>query len=94
MIKKCNVILHNTAALVVDYEGKMIQLPYVKDVCDIVYVKLESGKYLISSEKEYEDSLKSKDTKRGKKVNLNKNTLIKEHVESEAVENETDEMSE
>lgn len=94
MIKKCNVILHNTAALVVDYEGKMIQVPYIKDVGNVVYVKYENGRYLISSEREYEDSLKSKDTKKAKRVNLNKNALIKEHVESEAVENETDEMSE
>lgn len=57
MIKKCNVILHNSACTVVDYDGKQLQLPFLTNL-DVVYVKFENQRYEIVSEKDYENSQK------------------------------------
>ena len=92
MIKECKVLSCNPFLniIVVDFDGLHIQMTgkIDKDV-GAIYVKYENGVATISSKEDYEKSLKPKAVKKPKKVEA-----IEEIVESEAVENETDEASE
>ena len=92
MIKECKVLSCNPFLniIVIDFDGKTIQMTgkIDKDV-KTIFVKYENGVATISSKEDYEKSLKPKAVKKPKKVEA-----IEEIVESEAVENETDEISE
>ena len=92
MIKECKVLSCNPFLniIVIDFDGKTIQMTgkIDKDV-KTIFVKYEDGVATISSKEDYEKSLKPKAVKKPKKVEA-----IEEIVESEAVENETDEISE
>ena len=63
--------------------------PFKTDGRKTVYLKYENGIATVSSKEDYEKSLKPKAEKKSKKV-----YTIDEVVESEAVKNETDEISE
>ena len=92
MIKECKVLSCNPFLniIVIDFGGKTIQMTgkIDKDI-KTIFVKYEDGVATISSKEDYEKSLKAKAVKKPKKVET-----IEEIVESEAVENETDEISE
>ena len=92
MIKECKVLSCNPFLniIVIDFDGKTIQMTgkIDKDV-KTIFVKYEDGVATISSKEDYEKSLKPKAVKKPKKVEA-----IEEIVESEAVKNETDEISE
>lgn len=92
MIKECKVLSCNPFLniIVIDFDGKTIQMTgkVDKDI-KTIFVKYEDGIATISSKEDYEKSLKPKAVKKPKKVEA-----IEEIVESEAVENETDEISE
>ena len=92
MIKECKVLSCNPFLniIVIDFDGKTIQMTgkIDKDV-KTIFVKYEDGVATISSKEDYEKSLKPKAVKKPKKVEA-----IEEIVESEAVENETDAISE
>ena len=92
MIKECKVLSCNPFLniVVIDFDGKTIQMTgkIDKDV-KTIFVKYEDGVATISSIEDYEKSLKPKAAKKPKKVET-----IDEVVESEAVENETDAISE
>ena len=92
MIKECKVLSCNPFLniIVIDFDGKTIQMTgkIDKDV-KAIFVKYENGVATISSKEDYEKSLKPKVVKKPKKVEA-----IEEVVESEAVENETEEISE
>lgn len=92
MIKECKVLSCNPFLniIVIDFDGKTIQMTGKIDKdTEIIFVKYEDGVATISSKEDYEKSLKIKVSKKPKKVET-----IDEIVESEAVENETDEISE
>lgn len=92
MIKECNVLSCNPFlnSLVVDFDGLHIQMTgNIDKDARTIYVKYENGMATISTKEDYEKSLKPKAVKKPKKVET-----IDEVVESEAVENETDEISE
>ena len=92
MIKECAVLSCNPFlnSLVVDFDGLHIQMTgNVDKDTKTVYVEYENGVATIFSKEDYEKSLKPKATKKPKKVET-----IDKVVESEAVENETDEISE
>lgn len=92
MIKECKVLSCNPFLniIVIDFDGKTIQMTgkIDKDI-KTIFVKYEDGVATISSKEDYEKSLKPKAVKKPKKVET-----IDEVVESEAVEDETDEISE
>lgn len=88
MIKECKVILHNSAVMVVDFGGTKVQLPATKINDKIVYVEYIDGKYSVVLKEDYEKSLKLKVSKKTKKVET-----VDKAVVSEAVKNETDEIS-
>ena len=92
MIKECKVLSCNPFLniIVIDFDGKTIQMTgkINKDV-KTIFVKYEDGIATISSKEDYEKSLNPKAFKKPKKVET-----IEEVVESDAVENETDEISE
>ena len=92
MIKECKVLSCNPFlnSLVVDFDGLHIQMTGKIDKdTETIYVKYEDGIATVSSKEDYERSLKPKTVKKPKKVET-----IDEVVESEAVENEADEISE
>ena len=92
MIKECKVLSCNPFLniIVIDFDGKIIQMTGMIDKnTKTIFVKYENGVATISSKEDYEKSLKPKMAKKPKKVEA-----IEEVVESEAVENETDEISE
>lgn len=92
MIKECKVLSCNPFLniIVIDFDGKTIQMTgkIDKDI-KTIFVKYEDGVATISSKEDYEKSLKPKAVKKPKKVEA-----IEKIVESEAVGNETDEISE
>ena len=92
MIKECKILSCNPFLniIVIDFDGKTIQMTGKIDKdTKTIFVKYEDGVATISSKEDYENSLKPKAVKKPKKVEA-----IDEIVESEAVENETDEISE
>ena len=92
MIKECKVLSCNPFLniIVIDFDGLHIQMKGKIDKdAETIYVKYEDGIATVSSKEDYEKSLKTKAVKKPKKVEA-----IEEIVESEAVENETDEISE
>mgnify|MGYP003302600230 CR=1 FL=1 len=92
MIKECKVLSCNPFLniIVIDFDGKTIQMTgKINKDTKTIYVKYEDGVATISSKEDYEKSLKPKTGKKSKKVET-----TNEVVESEAVENETDEISE
>lgn len=92
MIKECKVLSCNPFLniIVIDFDGKTIQMTGKIDKgVETIFVKYEDGIAIISSKEDCEKSLKPKAVKKPKKVEA-----IDEVVESEAVENETDEISE
>ena len=92
MIKECKVLSCNPFLniIVIDFDGKTIQMTgkIDKDI-KTIFVKYEDGVATVSSREDYEKSLKPKAVKKPKKVEA-----IEEIVESGAVENETEEISE
>ena len=54
MIKKCNVVLHNEAVMVIDFDGKKIQMPSVKCDTKDVFVEFKDNKYSLVTANEYE----------------------------------------
>lgn len=92
MIKECKVLSRNPFlnSLVINFDGLHIQMSgKIDDDVETIFVKYEDGVATISSKEDYEKSLKPKAVKKLKKVEA-----IEEIVESDAVENETDEISE
>ncbi len=92
MIKECKVLSCNPFLniIVVDFDGLHIQMTGKIDKdTEAIYVKYEDGIATISSREDYEKFSKPKAIKKPKKVET-----IDEVVESEAVKNETDEISE
>lgn len=94
MVKECKVILHNSAVIVVDFDGTHIQFPATKTKSEKVYVEYSDGKYTIATKEDYEKSLRSKTDKKSKKVKTTETDLVEEVVESETVADETDTISE
>lgn len=60
LIKECKVILENDDVMVVDFEGKKVQLTSNKLFSDIAYVKYDKGKYTLTDKLEYERLQKKK----------------------------------
>ena len=92
MIKECKVLFHNPhlRSILVDFDGMKIQFTGDIDVnTNTIYVKYEDGIASVASKEDYMKSAKPKAEKKSKKV-----YTTKEVVESEAVKNEADTISE
>lgn len=92
MIKKCEILLVNPHLniIVVDFDGMKIQFTGVVDEgVKTAYVEYVDGIAKIVSKDEYEKSLRPKAVKKTKSVDATNKV-----VESEAVKNETDILSE
>lgn len=94
MIEECVVVLQNEAVMVVDYDGTKIQFPATEEKLDVVYVGCTDGRYAITTKEDYEKSLKPKESKKQRKSKAIETDLVDEVVQSEAVKNEIDEISE
>lgn len=94
MIKACNIVLKNSAVTVVDFDGVKVQFPAIKSNSEFVYVEHKDDRYSIVSEEEYKNSLNIKVDKKPKKSKASEAGLAKEVVKSEAVKDETEEISE
>ena len=92
MIKECKVLSYNPFinSIVVDFDGLHIQMTGKIDKnVQTIHVRYENGVAVICEKADYKKSLKPKAVKKPKKVEA-----IKKIVKSEAVENETDKITE
>lgn len=93
MIKKCKVVLHNSAVAIADFDGINIQFPATKTDGDVVYVEHSDNRYIIVSKEDYEKSLKPKTDKKQRKIKATEIDLVEEVVETETVVDEADKTS-
>lgn len=89
MIKLCNVVLHNSAVTVVNFEGTNVQFPAIKSKSEYVYVEHKDNKYNIVSKEDFEKNLNSTNNKKSKK----KNEPIEDVIETEEPPTEIGELS-
>ncbi len=94
MIKECKITIQNSFSSVVMFDDIEVQVPTSFVVDGRAFVKYENGVYSVLNKEDYEKSLKTKVDKKSKKVKATETDLVDEVVESEAVKNETDEISE
>lgn len=94
MIKECKVTIQNSFSSVVMFDDIEVQVPTSFVVDGRAFVKYENGVYSVLNKEDYEKSLKTKVDKKPKKVKTTETDLVDEVVESEAVKNETNEISE
>lgn len=94
MIKECKVIIQNSFSSIVLFNDVEIQVPTSSVVDGIAFVKYENGVYSVLNKEDCENTLKPKADKRAKKVKATETDLVEEVVESEAVVDETDGISE
>lgn len=94
MIKECKVIIQNSFSSIVLFNDVEIQVPTSSVVDGIAFVKYENGVYSVLNKEDYEKSLRSKADKKSKKVKATETDLVEEVVESEAVVDETEIISE
>ena len=94
MIKECKVTIQNSFSSIVMFDDVEVQVPTNSVVNGVAYVKYENEIYSVANKEDYEKFLKPKADKKSKKVKTTETDLVEEVVESEAVVNETDEISE
>ena len=94
MIKECKVIIQNSFSSIVLFNDIEVQVPTSYVVDGRAFVKYENGVYSVLNKEDYENTLKPKADKRAKKVKATETDLVEEVVESEAVIDETDGISE
>ena len=94
MIKECKVTIQNSFSSVVMFDDIEVQVPTSFVVDGRAFVKYENGVYSVLNKEDYEKSLRPKTDKKSKKVKATETDLVEEVVESEAVKNETNEISE
>ena len=94
MIKECKVVMQNSFSSVVLFDGVNVQIPtsFVND--GVAFVKCEDGFYSVVSKEDYEKFLNLKTKKQSKNTKETEIDLSEKVVESEAVKDETDEVSE
>lgn len=88
MVKKCKILIHNSAVTVVDFDGTHIQFPPIETQDKEIYVEDMNGRYSVVSEEEYKKFLKPKVDKKSKKSKVNEADLVEEVVMSEVEEND------
>lgn len=94
MIKECKVIIQNSFSSIVLFNDVEVQVPTSYVVDGRAFVKYENGVYSVLNKEDYENTLKPKVVKNPKKVEATETDLVEEVVESEAVVDETDGISE
>ena len=94
MIKECKVAIQNSFSSIVMFDDIEVQVPTNFVVDGRAFVKYENGVYSVLNKEDYENTLKPKADKRAKKVKPTETDLVEEVVESEAVVDETDGISE
>ena len=94
MIKECKVIIQNSFSSIVLFNDIEVQVPTSYVVDGRAFVKYENGVYSVLNKEDYESTLKPKAIKKPKKVEATETDLVEEVVESEAVVDETDGISE
>ncbi len=58
MIKKCNVLMRNNLVMVVDFEGKKVQMPSDNGDEENIYIELQDNKFTVVSKEKYNSSLR------------------------------------
>lgn len=64
LIKECDVLQRNSEVIVVNYDGKLVQLPFDNSVSNKVYVMFNNNKYTLSNQTEFDKQAKKKTTKK------------------------------
>ena len=70
MIKECKVLLRNEYVMVIDFEGKKIQMPSDNSDSNIVFVKYENDRYSITDKLEEKKKIIPKKEKKVTEVEL------------------------
>ncbi|WP_394923558.1 hypothetical protein [uncultured Robinsoniella sp.] len=66
MIRECNVLMRNNLVMVVDFDGKKVQMPTDNSEEDKIYVELQNNKFTVTSKDKYDNF--SKPVKKEKAV--------------------------
>ena len=67
MVKKCKVLINNSAVTVIDYEGIKVQIPSVGRSADYINIIFENGHYIAVSDDYKEPEIKKTTSKKSKK---------------------------
>ena len=70
MIKECKVLLRNEYVMVIDFEGKKIQMPSDNSDSNTVFVKYENDRYSITDKLEEKKKIIPKKEKKVTEVEL------------------------
>lgn len=93
MVKKCRILIHNSAVTVVDFDGTHIQFPSIETQNKEIYVEDIDGRYSVVSEEEYKKFMRPKVDKKSKKSKVDEADLVEDVVVSEVEQNDLDETS-
>ncbi|MDU7030173.1 MAG: hypothetical protein E6357_21115 [Clostridiales bacterium] len=58
MIRECKVLMRNNLVMVVDFEGKEVQMPSDNGDEVNIYVELQDNKFTVVSKEKYDSSLR------------------------------------
>lgn len=58
MIRECKVLMRNNLLMVVDFEGKEVQMPSDNGNEENIYVELQDNKFTVVSKEKYDSSLR------------------------------------
>jgi len=47
MVKKCEVLINNEAVTVINFDGREVQIPSIKNDIDYVNILYKDGKYIV-----------------------------------------------
>lgn len=91
MTKECKVLLRNQYVMVVDFDGKEIQMPSDHADKDTVFVKYENDRYSITCKLEEEKKpTKAKPVSRAKKQKKVTEVELADDVTTEEQKNESE----
>lgn len=86
MIKSCNIKVNNEAITVIEFDGKLVQIPSIHNKSvDKIDVLFENGRYTVVDDiySEIENKSVRKTTTKIRKKNNNKKTTLDEYVNNE-----------
>lgn len=58
MIRECKVLMRNNLVMVVDFEGKEVQMPSDNGNEETIYIELQDNKFTVVSKEKYDSSLR------------------------------------
>lgn len=91
MIKECNIISNNGLNMVINYDGKIIQMPSIHIHNSTCFVKYDKGFYSVVSREDYEKQNNAKKQKKRETAHAN-SVESEKTVDVECEENMSEEI--